>query len=88
MLPFIVTSNLSDQKSLNKMGLIESQAGQHRSTMPFLQGANHLGDDHIPPKARFEAGPEANTALEFCTASVLREPEAPPDVGPVTHLSP
>jgi hypothetical protein len=41
----------------------------------LFTGTDHLSDGLIPPSARLKAGAEANTALEFYTTSVLREPE-------------
>ncbi len=66
--------------------MIESQADHHRFTVPFSKGPITLVIACSAPSST-QSQAEANIALEFHTASFLREPETPPDAGPTVRFA-
>ena len=69
--------------------IIESQAGQHRSTMSFFfKGTKRFSDGLIPPSARLKAGQKRIQHWNFTQRPFYGNPKAPPDAGPVTRLLP
>ena len=71
----------------NEKTIIESQAGQHRSTVPSSEKPNHLRDSLTRARdLRLRAEREATLALDYHTASFLQESEASLDVGSAIGL--
>jgi hypothetical protein len=68
--------------------MIESQAGQHRSTAPSFGGASHLGDGLTSPRARLHAWAMGKLQRRNIAQRPFHgSPKAPPDAGPVfCHL--
>jgi hypothetical protein len=63
--------------------IIESRRASTPIHSVLRRGARHFRDGLIPLQLDSKSGMDANRALELNTASVLREPEAPLEAGPV-----